>query len=233
MSNHFGTPLQRAVIAGCRDTARYLLSVGANPDGGEAVRFQSTKITSSSSPSSPSPDKKIAREKEEQNRNQAETPAWSSSSPKPGDTEKRESSTDEGRSAKDEKEAGVEDEAQKEEDDRSQERKEGREKATEEKDVVVQLPPPPLVYASSIEDEDTVLELIYAGADVDIKDADGWTALQCASEVGADGIVVALLEAGAKPNVITHVRSNSTPPPPRGSFVFFFFLHISRFSSPS
>ncbi|PHJ19584.1 tetratricopeptide repeat-containing protein [Cystoisospora suis] len=185
ISNHFGTPLQRAIIAGCRDTARYLLSVGANPDGGEALRAQSKKESSS-----PLSDTK-GKGREEQEAKQKET----SSLPELKETEKREENTGESpRSEQMEKAVGR----------AKDEGSEGERKVSEDQDPAVQLPPPPLVYASSIGDEDTVLDLIYAGADVDIKDTDGWTPLQCASEVGADACVIALLEAGANPKVITH-----------------------------
>ena len=68
---------------------------------------------------------------------------------------------------------------------------------------------PPIIQASLAGDAARVTSLIASGADVNVADSNGGTALYWATYRGSASVVRELLAAGADPNIRT--RGNSTP----------------------
>ncbi|CBZ55577.1 unnamed protein product [Neospora caninum Liverpool] len=63
--------------------------------------------------------------------------------------------------------------------------------------------PPPLLFACNARQDSIAELLLNNNADPNLQDEHNWTALQCAAENGAYRAVVALLKAGADPDVVT------------------------------
>jgi ankyrin repeat protein len=60
---------------------------------------------------------------------------------------------------------------------------------------------PLMLAASRLASPDMVRLLLEHGAEINMQDKSGWTALHCAVDVGADGIIGQLLTHGADPNL--------------------------------